>query len=149
MADMGLSIGRRRAVIKSISRSILSGINAFFKDMIFVPEFLNFFLTLYKLHICRYFAVHETSSCFLFKMNIAKLHRNFLWNQKSSVPKQDGGKFPSLYHLFSPYYAFADIWAPRNGGNTVLPYSPQFPEGGSEVIFHFPYCRRFPPLPAL
>ena len=59
MADMGLAIGRWRAVIKRIFRAVCSGLNTLFKNIFVFPELFNILFPLYKIEICVYFLVHR------------------------------------------------------------------------------------------
>ena len=43
MADVGLAVGRGRAVVESIGWPLLAAVDALFKDVVFFPEFLYFF----------------------------------------------------------------------------------------------------------
>ena len=62
MANVGLSVGSRRSVIKHIRRSLFPALNTFFKDIFIFPKLFDFFLSLYKIHVCRYFLIHDASS---------------------------------------------------------------------------------------
>ena len=51
MADMGLSVCCRRAVIEYIGLSFSSALNTLFKDLLILPEFLYFFFSADKIQV--------------------------------------------------------------------------------------------------
>ena len=59
MSDMRFSVCGRRSVIKSISRSFLSGIHALVKDVMLFPEFFCFFLLLHKIRVRLNFVIQH------------------------------------------------------------------------------------------
>ena len=63
MPDMRFPICCRRSVVENVVRTSFSFFDAFLKDMIFIPEFFNFFFSGDEIHIRRYFLVHV---CFSF-----------------------------------------------------------------------------------
>ena len=58
MADMRLSVGCRRTVVKCICLAVISDFNAFFKYIIVFPELLNLFFPFRKVQVRRYLFVH-------------------------------------------------------------------------------------------
>ncbi len=59
MADVGLAVGRRRPVIKSIGLPVFVFLQAFAEDIMFLPEPLHLLLPVHKIKICRYFLIHS------------------------------------------------------------------------------------------
>ena len=51
MADMGLSVGCRRAVVEGISRPFFPVFHTFFKNMVFFPEFIYFIFPVHKFQV--------------------------------------------------------------------------------------------------
>ena len=64
MADMRLAIGRGRAVIKGVGGAVFSGIDTFFKDIMFFPELFNGLFARDEIQACGHFFVHRCSSSF-------------------------------------------------------------------------------------
>ena len=61
MTDMGLAVGGRRTIVKRVSRTALSDIHGFLKNVIFFPELADFFFSVYKVQIVINFLVHGSS----------------------------------------------------------------------------------------
>ena len=59
MADMRLSVGCRRAVVKHIDIVAVPFLHTFFKNVIFFPEFFNFFFSVHKVKIRGNLLVHK------------------------------------------------------------------------------------------
>ena len=51
MADMGLTIGGRRSVVEGVGFTFLTAVHAFLENMIFIPEFFDFFLPAYEIQV--------------------------------------------------------------------------------------------------
>ena len=62
VADMGLTIGRGRAVVEGVGLPFLALLQGLLEDLILSPELQHLALTLYKIHIGRYFLVHLNTS---------------------------------------------------------------------------------------
>ena len=58
VADMGLSVCRRRAVIEGISRAVLAALDTFLKNLVVSPEFFCLFFSLHKIHVGRDLVIH-------------------------------------------------------------------------------------------
>ena len=59
MADMGLAVGRRRAVIKGIGGTVLARVHAFLKDIVLFPEKAYLFFSVNKIQVCVNFLIHS------------------------------------------------------------------------------------------
>ena len=62
MADMGLAIGGRGAVIEGIGLPLLPAVHALFEDVMGVPILLNFLLPVHEVQVRVYFSVHRLFS---------------------------------------------------------------------------------------
>ena len=60
MTDVRLAVCRRRSVIEHIGRTPFPLLYAFFKDMVFFPEFLGFCFPIHKIQVGIYFLIHES-----------------------------------------------------------------------------------------
>ena len=58
VADMRLAVCGRRAIVEGVGRTLFAGIHTLLENVLIIPELFNFFLSLYKIHICRYFLIH-------------------------------------------------------------------------------------------
>ena len=59
MSDMRFAVSCWRSVIKGVSFTFFTVFHTLFKDVIFFPEFLNIFFSVYEIQICRNFFVHK------------------------------------------------------------------------------------------
>ena len=62
MANVGLTVGRGRTVIKSVIGAIPAHLHALFKNVFLAPEFLHLLFPFHKVQICGYLVVHGVSS---------------------------------------------------------------------------------------
>ena len=62
VADMRLSVGRRRSVVEHIGRTVLAVFDGLFENLLIIPEFLDFLLSPDKVEISRNFLVHVSLS---------------------------------------------------------------------------------------
>ncbi len=60
MPDVGLSVGRRRPVIKRVDIIPVLFFHAFFKNLVFIPKFQDILFPVYKIQVCRNFLIHCT-----------------------------------------------------------------------------------------
>ena len=58
VADMRLAVCGRRAIVEGVGRTLFAGIHTLLEDVLIIPKLFNSFLSLYKIHICRYFLIH-------------------------------------------------------------------------------------------
>ena len=79
MADMGLAVGGRRAVVERVCRTVLPDIHGFLKNVVLFPELTDLFFPVYKVQIRINFPVHvfslslitSNADCFaIFPINI-------------------------------------------------------------------------------
>lgn len=59
MADMGFSVGCRRAVIKCICPAVSARVDALFEDLVVLPELLHSLFPLDKIQICGYLVIQH------------------------------------------------------------------------------------------
>ena len=52
VADMGLSVGCRRSVVEHVGLSLTAAVDALFKDLLVLPEFLHLLFSVHKVQIC-------------------------------------------------------------------------------------------------
>ena len=57
VSDMRFSICCRRSIVESISFSFFTVLHTFLENIFFIPEFFNFFFSVYKLQVCIHFFV--------------------------------------------------------------------------------------------
>ena len=68
MADVGLSVGRGRAVVEGVGLALFSAVNTLLKNVIVGPEFLDVLLSFHKVHVCGDFFVHVCRPPFPYKV---------------------------------------------------------------------------------
>ena len=64
VADVGLAVGRGRAVEHGVGGGALPKLHALLKHLVFLPEGQDRFLPVHELQIRRYFVVHTLLQCF-------------------------------------------------------------------------------------
>ena len=69
MADVRLTIRRRRTIIENVGWVTLVLLDGLLEDMILSPELLDLALALYKVHVCINFSKHKR--LFSFKIYIS------------------------------------------------------------------------------
>ena len=52
MADVGLAVGRGRAVVEGVDRAFPATVDALLENLVLPPEFLHFFFTFYRAYVC-------------------------------------------------------------------------------------------------
>ena len=58
VADVGLAVSRGRAVVEGVGLPLLTLLQGLLEHLVVGPELQHLALTLYKIHIGRYFLVH-------------------------------------------------------------------------------------------
>ena len=62
VADMGLAVSGGRAIVKGIGLSLFAGFDAFFKDVVILPELLDALFPFHKIEVGRHLFVHVWSN---------------------------------------------------------------------------------------
>ena len=172
MADMGFSVGCRRAVIKCICPAVSARVDALFEDLVVLPELLHSLFPLDKIQICGYLVIQHVKIllqqvCFFMKPHTTALtacvpafETSFTVKYKKMPPscEQDEDIASRTTYCSVPAYALSITVKNRHG---LLAVQPAAPEGysakyylhrastlpGSLWLLHGAYClhqRLFP-----
>ena len=105
MSDMRLSVSRRRSVIKCIGFAVLMTVYTFLKNVIFSPELFNFFFTLDKIHVCRYFVVNHHLTSIKFSFSNIKI-KPVTTKPPSRIGRRSKIRYTTYFIIHPKRYAF-------------------------------------------